>query len=1030
MNIRILNAFALLVAIPVLATAAPVTRYQAQEKALEFMSEKGMKSARAEMAYRAPRRGQSTQESAYYYVFNAADNGGFVIVSGDDRTTEVLGYAYEGTFNEAALPAHVKSFLQTYADEIQYLDDANITESQRAPRRDAKQDFTPIEPLLKSRWDQGSPYNDLCPHSCPTGCAATSTAQVMYYYKWPAMTTAKIPSYRTFTNSYSLPSIPDSTVINWDDMEDTYSYWSSSESKQAVAELMKYVGQSIKMDYSFMGSGAYSSDMGPALNDYFDYQVTQLYRENYTLAAFEDSIYQQLANDCPVIFNGMSSGGGHSFVVDGYDGNHYFHINWGWGGESDANFLLSVLNPYNNTSYGASSSSDGFSFGQDVLFLKPGFENPGDYRRLSMSIVGVTDKGVLLEYYGLVKGSEVFEFGLGALSDDGSVTPLDGSLRKETIRELWGEEDEEFEVSGLGEGIHRLVPIYRIADDTLWTSYNYPYAEVVVNADSTFEFNTVWNKMQTVNYDFSGSLFINTDQSFTVTFLNETDQEYYGPIYMFSNRGKSKSSSANYSTYEGFTVPAHDSIQVSYSFRPNAGGYWTVSFASDCNGKCIFGSSTVAINSGDMTVNGVNFKLDPASSEAKVVGGLEEYSGDIVIVDTIYSSSQYFLVTSIEKNAFNGCTGVSSIELPGTLKSIGESCFENCSNLTSIHIPQQVKAIGSGAFAGCTNLVNITVDENNAKYTASDGLLFSNNGKVLNSYPSAQGIVCNLPDSLTTIGDGSFNGTAITRLILPENIRTLGMACFVGCDRLSSIVSMAREVPYSFSGINTNAFAGLDFENVSIIVPAGTETAYASASGWKNFSRFNLFKAYGERDIQGFSAALNVNLDSIRVVNDSFEQVEEASAKVYKVVYDSISGHLCALAVEGIVEAGKGLLVEGESILVFETSADSVSADVHDNVLVPALIDTDLSTVSNAYTYSNGEFVAGGTGVVEAGGAYLVLEDVEAATLHLYFDEIPGAIDALEIDAAEEILYDLQGRRVVSPTSGLYIRDGRKVLVR
>ncbi len=1029
MNKQIINAFALLVTIPMLASAAPVTRYQAQEKALQFMNEKGMLSESAEMAYRAPRRGQNAEENAYYYVFNAADNGGFVIVSGDDRTTEVLGYAYKGSFNEAALPVHIKSFLQTYADEIQYLDDANITASQRAPRREAKQDFAPIEPLMKSRWDQGSPYNDLCPSGCPTGCAATSTAQVMYHHKWPAQTTAEIARYRSYSNGYNLSAIPEGTVIHWDAMEDTYSYRSSAESRQAVAELMKYVGQSIKMDYDYMGSGAYSSDMGPALNDCFDYQVTQLYRYNYTLEAFEDSIYQQLAQDCPVIFNGMSTGGGHSFVVDGYDGNHYFHINWGWGGESDANFLLSVLNPYNNTSYGASSSSDGFSFGQDVLFLKPGLVERGDYPRLQMSIIGVTDQGVLLEYYNLLSSSSVFEFGLGVLSEDDSVSPLANTIRKERIQQFWGEEDEEFLVSGLDEGTHRLVPIYRMPGDTVWSFNSYPYAEVNVKADSTLEFNTVWNKMETVNYDFSGDLFVNNDQSVTVTFRNSTDQEYYGPIYMFSNRGQGKKTT-KYSSYEGFTVPAHDSIQVSYKFRPTSSGKWTISFASDLYGNCVFGSCTIGINSGDVTVNGVNFKLDPDKLEARVVGGPEDYTGDIVIPDTIFTTNRNYPVTAIEKNVFNGCTGLTSILLPGTLSVIGDHCFESCSSLTSIRIPQYVKAIGMGAFAGCANLRDITVDENNVKYSAADGMLFSNNGKVLNSYPSANGIINNLPDTLKTIGDGSFNGTTITRLILPESVKTLGMSCFVGCEQLSSIISMGRDVPSSFSGTNTSAFAGLPFDKITIIVPAGYETAYAQASGWKKFSHFNLFKAYGEHDIQGFSAASNVNLSSISVVDDSFEQLEDASVKAYKVVYDSISGHLCALPIDGVVEAGNGLLVEGGAILVFETSNDSITADVHDNVLVAALVDTDLSTVSNAYTYSHGEFVANGTDVVEAGGAYLVLENAEAASLKLYFNEIPGAIDTIVNDAEGAILYDMQGRRVTSAKSGLYIRGDRKVLYR
>ncbi len=91
---RTLVLSTLLVAIPVLASAAPVARQQAQEIARQFMIEKGMTTENAEMAFKAPRRGQVADENAYYYVFNAPQNRGYVIVSGDDRTAEILGYAY------------------------------------------------------------------------------------------------------------------------------------------------------------------------------------------------------------------------------------------------------------------------------------------------------------------------------------------------------------------------------------------------------------------------------------------------------------------------------------------------------------------------------------------------------------------------------------------------------------------------------------------------------------------------------------------------------------------------------------------------------------------------------------------------------------------------------------------------------------------------------------------------------------------------------------------------------------------------
>ena len=1025
---RTLVLSTLLVALPVLASAAPVTRQQAQEIARQFMIEKGMTTENAEMAFKAPRRGQVADENVYYYVFNAPRNQGYVIVSGDDRTAEVLGYSYKGSFDESRLPMHFKSFLQTYADEIQYLDDAKITEIQRAPRRAEEQDYEPIEPLLTSHWDQGSPYNGLCPSNSPTGCAATSTAQVMYYHKWPAATIAEIPSYYTSSRHYHMEAVPAGTTLNWDAMIDSYNYSSSSESRQAVAELMSYVGRSIKMDYDFMGSGAYSHDMVPGISTCFDYQVTQLYRKNYPLVAFEDSIYQQLATGYPVIFNGMSTGGGHSFVVDGYDSNHYFHINWGWGGESDNFFLLSVLNPYNNTSYGSSSSSDGFSFDQDVIFLKPGFQTKTEVPSFSVTIVGVTDRGVLLEYYNLLETTKSFEFGLGDLVD-GVASPVASTIRKESIQSYWGEEDMEFRVSGLEAGAHRLVPVYRIYGDSVWMYDVYPYADVMVGEDGSLEFNTVWNKMKTENYTFEGSLFVGQSQNFNVTFRNDTDQDYYGPIYLFSNRGESKSPNGRYSSYEGYSVPAHDSLRVSFSFRPSASGAWTVSFASDLNGKCILGSCTVSIDAGDLTVDGIRYKLTPDTQEAKVVAGRDAYVGNIVIPDTIVSNNRKYVVNALDKNAFYGCTELLSVVLPAQLTAIGEYCFEDCSSLTSLTIPAPVKSIGPGAFAGCRSLADIQVDEKNEKYSAHDGMLFSSEGKTLNCYPSAKGVVNNLPDSLTIIGDGSFAGTAITRLILPESVMRFGSACFNGCEELTMIVPQRRKVPSCLTGNSSGTFAGLDCDKVQVIIPVGTEASYCVADGWKLFSNVSLFKAFGKAGVQGFSSSMNTDLDGIIVVDNDFEaSSDEVSTTAYKVGYESESGKILASAVQGVLPAGSGLLVGGQSILVFPTTDAEASTDVTGNLLVAALADTDLSEIKDAYIYQDGSFVANATDIVLAGDAYLVLEGATDLSIPVNFENEPGGISTIRVDASETIFYDLQGRRTTTPKSGLYILNGRKIL--
>jgi hypothetical protein len=370
-----------------------------------------------------------------------------------------------------------------------------------------------------------------------------------------------------------------------------------------------------------------------------------------------------------------------------------------------------------------------------------------------------------------------------------------------------------------------------------------------------------------------------------------------------------------------------------------------------------------------------------------------------------------------------------SVVLPAQLTAIGDFCFEDCSSLTSVLIPAPVKSIGPGAFAGCINLTDIQVDELNAKYSAHDGMLFSSEGKTLNCYPSAHSVVNNLPDSLTIIGDGSFAGTAITRLILPESVMRFGSACFNGCEELTMIVPKRQKAPSCLTGNNSGTFAGLDFDKVQVIIPVGTEASYCVADGWKLFSNVSLFKAFGKAGVQGFSSSKNIDLDGIIVVDNDFEALaDEVSTTAYKVGYDSESGKILASAVHGVLPAGSGLLVGGQSILIFPTTDAEAATDVTGNLLVAALADTDLSEIKDAYIYQDGSFVANSTDVVLAGDVYLVLEGSAAPSISVSFENEPGGISTIRVDEPEAVLYDLQGRRVSVPQSGFYILNGKKIL--
>lgn len=273
-------------------------------------------------------------EKDAFYIFNADNNGGFVIVSGDDRTIDILGYSDKGRLNIEKAPCNVKWLLECYQQVLDSLAQEPNVKS-KAKTRGSSSSRAEIAPLITTHWGQGAPYNNLCPEfdgeKCVTGCVATAMSQIMNYHKWPQGNTNVIDAYTTSSLGIDMPKL-EPTTFNWNDM-----------TNDEVARLMLYCGQSVNMDYRPDASGAARPEN--AFVDVFGYsKSTQGFGgKKFTSVHWENHIYNELTSNRPVYYTGHSSKlGGHAFVVDGYkDG--LFHINWGWNGDEDGYFLLTGL---------------------------------------------------------------------------------------------------------------------------------------------------------------------------------------------------------------------------------------------------------------------------------------------------------------------------------------------------------------------------------------------------------------------------------------------------------------------------------------------------------------------------------------------------------------------------------------------------------------------------------------------------------------------------------------------------------------
>lgn len=396
MKIRLILYFCIFYSTNLLAQSVGID--EARQKALQFLSTKSTaansrgivsKPKDLKLAYQASLdNGQNA-----YYIFNN-DAGGFVIVSGDDRAENILGYSNNGAFEIANIPDNMRGWLNEYATQIKYLKGHQLTASNY---RQAST-YAAISPLLTTTWDQYAPYNLRCPKrdggNCVTGCGATAIAQVMRYYQWPQDYTNEIPAYGSSLQYEALPPIK----FDWEHMKDSYGDNDTEEEQNAVADLMLYCGHAAQTSYGINGSGSDSMYYLDALVKLgYSKSVELRSREDCSTEQWEELVYNELAEGRPVIYSGRryyhGKSTGHSFVCDGYDGNGFFHINWGWGGLVNGYFRLQALNPLLLESgyYSDKDYLGGYSVNQNIIVgISPTEINREPFNGLSTDWLYVT----------------------------------------------------------------------------------------------------------------------------------------------------------------------------------------------------------------------------------------------------------------------------------------------------------------------------------------------------------------------------------------------------------------------------------------------------------------------------------------------------------------------------------------------------------------------------------------------------------------------------------------------------------------
>ncbi len=189
--------------------------------------------------------------------------------------------------------------------------------------------------------------NQNCEHAL-VGCVAVAMAQIMWYWQWPYVSIVNDDNDNSILRLYDWESMP-------------YKLFNTTETYNVdmVANLLHDCGVALNMEYGCPGIGSSSSTSygRQVLRDSYEYASTmqKVSRVNYTYADWCNILRNELDMLRPIWYAGYkTTGGGHSFVIDGYDDTEHFHVNIGWGGSSNGYYLLDSINlsnPYSNGQY-------------------------------------------------------------------------------------------------------------------------------------------------------------------------------------------------------------------------------------------------------------------------------------------------------------------------------------------------------------------------------------------------------------------------------------------------------------------------------------------------------------------------------------------------------------------------------------------------------------------------------------------------------------------------------------------------------